>query len=211
LKTQDTAFSLIHFQIGVNSMKSNLLKTTLVLSLAVTTGPLLAAGPSIPPSDPPYCDIPNEIDSKACISLIYSIRRCPDYDPFGPIDPIGSLSPDPGSGTDTLTVCLDPMAPIPVQIECDTSGETTRCEAYPKGLPESSYAWQVTGQLVAVVPEETDVIEVACAEPAQNNVEPLTTHGTLNLFITNPYSGVTTSSRVPATCTHGAAAQVSFD
>lgn len=192
-------------------MNTNLLKSAFAMSFALMAGSSLASGPSIPPSDPPYCDIPNEIDPKACISLIYSSRRCPDYDPVDPVDPVGSIAPSPGNEPDTITVCLDPMAPIEVQIECDTSGSIALCEAYPKGLPESSYAWQVTGEVLAVVTERLDAIGVACTQPNDNGYEFTTTHGTLNLSITNPHSGVTTSSRVPVTCTHGTTVQFSLD
>ena len=154
------------------------------LALAVPTAD---ARVSIPPGDPPFCDIPEDpSDLSDCPVVTYSTRDCPDIEPMG----TAGIFDAP---VDEFRTCAPLVGPITPYIECD-SGEThATCRANPTGIDGNAYRWQLTGSIGSTNDVMTGTsLTFGCI---QHKGE-----GVVRLTITSPYSGVTSETQVQVFC-----------
>lgn len=168
-------------------MNVRLLSSPLLACLAIATAPV-DARVSIPPSDPPFCDIPEEpSDFDTCTVISYSMRDCPDIEPLRP--EIGS----PDAENRQYRMCLPEIGPIQAHIECDSGDIHATCRANPTGLPDHAYLWTLEGAIQATDDDLTGTsLTLGCTQTYGE--------GKLRLAITNPATGITSETSVRVTC-----------
>jgi len=166
------------------------------------------ARPSIPPSEPPICDIPDEQNPPAgCIIVQYPTRNCPDILPNDPNDQISSseksVSPPP---PEFIGVCGNSGSPIAAYFECTVnSDDIIVCEAFPTAIAGGYFSWETTGAVYSTAAQEVGTVSTFACEPLHNTNEAqlpgsVYATGDIRLNLLNPWTGLVTTKSITVAC-----------
>lgn len=166
------------------------------------------ARPSIPPSDPPICTIPDDQEPPPnCIPVGYPTHSCPDIMPNGPVDDMSGLeSTEPNMLPDYIQVCGNSGLPIAAYFECTVNGDDViLCEAFPSGIDGGHFSWETTGAVYSTAVQETGTSSTFACSAVQSTNEvqiPGSVYGTgeIRLNLVNPWTGLVTHKSILVTC-----------